>query len=666
MDVTLDGTQGNRRTVGTPYINRCTEISFGVESPNNPSLNSGDLWISNLRTANANVRSGLARRANAAFILGNNFATINARYREVDSGFTEIDQTSTHFQHSTELGGDYSSNGIKLFAQPLAMQFSYTHQDLYTEPDLLQNPYFISLPDSTIDNATGSITYTKNLGKDFGRLTNIRLSGSTNYENDVFEPVYLLQPGVQGNTQKGEEVITLATTYDAPPNLFGFPIGANQFNETYNLTYDTQYFDNPTLSAYDRKTKNQIYSWSNTTELVKNLVVTPGYTLTLTDAEGNTNTPGVPGSVPDYEPFQQRYQPKGGVVYKGIPGVIPSVDYTGSVLYDYVSYPDGTRFDNANNLNYGLNLTPATWFGFLQKTNMNIFASHTETATAEIPGYGTPESPLLNFDQKWFIDPPFYNNNTQQNNSTLLATETTADQLNATFRLFDFWDFRPTGTWTNGYSQLSQGTNPVQQTGETLGLTTIINKKLLTIPVVKASLDSLQLQYTYTDSLQYDSSTPPQLANETTSYLYGITIPYTLNKTANGNIHLQRTVGSQDGLATSNAPTTQLDDQATIEFDQRFAPNMVIHIPFTHWKIALQDSIELKATFLMDFVNNQSTYVYNELQTQKYRATLDFNYNALKNLRVGLGIANEYFTNTLQSQLGYTLWQADVSAEARF
>jgi hypothetical protein len=471
---------------------------------------------------------------------------------------------------------------------------------------------------------------------------------------------------VQGNTQKGEEVGTIASTYDAPKNLFFIPLGANQFTEIYTLTHDSQEFDFATFAPYDRTTRSQTYTWTNTTELVKNLVFTPGYTLTLVDATGNTNSPGIPGGVSDYTPFQQRYQPKAGLVFRGIPGVIPSVDYSGSVQYDYVSYPDGTRFNNANNLNYSLNLTPGSWFSLFQKMNMTIFAGRTESATSSIPGFSWAQTPLR-FDQEWLTLPDFVD--------SLNATQSVAYQLNASFRLFDVWDFRPTGSWTDQLSLLSQGSYPVKQDGETLGLTTIYNKKLFTIPFVMFSLDSVQLQYNHTDNLQYDSAVPPSqvtqadITSDTRSDTYGITLPYDINQKAQGKINLQRTVGYQDGLATTNVPTLQYEDQGSIEYDQKFAPNQELHIPFTHLKIKLQDAIELQAIFLMDFVNNQSQYAYNALQSRRYRATINLNYNALKNLRVGLGLVNEYFFNTTDPTnptLNYVLWQIDISAEARF
>ncbi len=131
VDIKLDGSSGNRLQVGTPYINRVTQVSFGIISQS-LTPDSGEFWVNNLRTINSNVRSGVARRADAAFVLGNNFATINTRYREVDSGFSEIDQTSTHFQHSTQLGADFTSSGVSIFSQPLVTQASVTRQDLYT------------------------------------------------------------------------------------------------------------------------------------------------------------------------------------------------------------------------------------------------------------------------------------------------------------------------------------------------------------------------------------------------------------------------------------------------------------------------------------------------------------------------------------------------------
>ncbi len=679
VDLPIDGSGGNRLQVGNPYINRATLVSFGVLSPNAPSVgHTGDLWINNLRVANANVRSGVARRADAAFVFGKNFATINTRYREVDSGFTEIDQTSTHFQHSTQWGADLTSSGVSLFSQSLVTQASVTRQDLYTEAALLYNPYYISLPNSRIDNITGSISYTKDLGPSFGRLTTFRLSGSTNKETDDYEKQYLDQPGVQGNTQKEEDIETIASTYDAPKKLFFISLGANQFTESYSLTHDTQEFyqdaeefESDPLVSYNRTTRSQAYSWTNTTEVVKNLVFTPGYTLTLVDATGNTNSPGVPGAVSGYTPFNQRYQPKLGLVYRGIPGLIPSVDFTGSNQYDYVSYPDGTRFNNANNLNYSLNLTPGSWFPLFQKMNLTIFGGITESGTAAVPDYGQGQQ-FLNFWQRWSTTPALPLTSFNPFDVALTGNQSVAHQLNASFRLFDVWDFRPTGSWTDQLSLLSQGTYPVKQDGQTLGLTTVYNKKIITLPFMNFSLDSAQLQYTYTGTIQWDSSVAPvsltgaNISNDTESSTYGITVPYDINKKAQGTIKFQRTVGTQNGLSTDDTPVTQLDNQFSIEYDQKFAPNGIIHIPFTHLKIKLQDAIELQAIFLTEYINNQSNYAYNAVQSQRYRATINLNYNALKNLRVGIGLVNEYFTNYTNSQLGYVLWQGDVSAEARF
>ena len=71
---------------------------------------------------------------------------------------------------------------------------------------------------------------------------------------------------------------------------------------------------------------------------------------------------------------------------------------------------------------------------------------------------------------------------------------------------------------------------------------------------------------------------------------------------------------------------------------------------------------------MAEFVNNLSpNYALNNLQTEKYRGTVQLNYNALKNLRIGLGFVNEYFIeDNPYPYLGYTLWQINLSGEARF
>jgi hypothetical protein len=556
---------------------------------------------------------------------------------------------------------DYSSSGISLFGQPLKTQFSLTDQELYTEQSLLDNPYYIDLPNSIIDTATGTILYTKDLGAQFGRITSLNLSGNLSNETDVYQPDYLSEPGVQGNTQKYEGKFSIIGTYDMPTKLWFMPIGTNQLTESYSLTHDTQTFDFPFLASYDRTTYQQTYGWTNTTEVFKNLVFTPGFNVSMTDAVGNTNSPGVPGSVATPIPFVDQLQPKAGVVYRGIPGVIPSVTYSGSNQYDFIDYQDGERFTNSNNINYSVNMTPGSWLPFFQKINLTLFGGRTDSSTLSVPSYGSPNT--LNFTQQWWLndprDPNIYN-------MALLATRSTTDQLNASFKIFDVWDFRPTGSWTNQYSLLYQGAPPTQQVGETLGLTTIYNKKILTIPWINLSINSAQLQYTHTDNTQYDSSVSIVVDSQTNSDIYAITFPYEINKLAQGNVHYQQTTGYQNGLSTTNVPTYTHDYQFSFEYDQKFAPNLILHIPFVRWKIQLHDAIEFKANFLSDYTENDSAYSYNAVQTQRYRGTLEFDYNALKNLRIGLTGINEYYTDYLTSTLSYVMWQINLSGEAKF
>ena len=662
ISVPIDGSEGNRSQFGTPFINRATQVSFGILSPNPPTGLTKELWINNFRTNTPNVRSGLARRANAAFVLGDNFAVVNARYREVDSGFTQIDQTSNHFQHSTQYGLDYTSNAVSIFGKPLATQFSYTSQDLTTEAALLQNPYFSALPNAQSENTTGSITYTKDLGTAWGRLTNVRLSESTYAENDVFQSAVSLQPGFQGNTQKGNQTYTLASTYDAPALVVGFPVGSNQLTETYILTHDIQDFDDSSLDLtnYDRWTKNQTYGWTNTTEIFKNLIFTPAYNLNLVDAVGNTNSPGVAGSVTQYISFQERDQPKAGLTYRGIPGVIPAVNYTGSEQVDNVTYPEGPRLNTSNSINYSLNLNPSIWWNPIQKLGLTAFVGRTESASEAIPDFShiTPPTPPITFEDIWWMKP--------RNDVALNSTQSQTDQANLGFKLFDFWDFKPTGSWTTQYNLLSPGTNPVEQNSDTLGFTTVYNHKLATLPLINLGLDSAQFQYTRTDSTQWDSAgQATTISGQTSSETFSFTVPYDISKQAQGNFHFQHTDGSTYNYGID---TTQLDDQYSVEYNQKFLENDILHIPFTHWKIKFDQAIEMRLAFLAEIVNNQSpAYSLNDLETERYRGTLTLNYNALKNLRIGLGVINEYFyEQEPYSYLGYTMWQVNLSGEARF
>ena len=422
----------------------------------------------------------------------------------------------------------------------MVTQFSYTHQDTTTEAADTKNPNFELLPDTYIDSTTGSIGYTKDLGSDLGRLSLVRVSESTNDEIDKYELVYRQQPGVQGNTHKTEQVVSLTSTYDAPSKLFFIPLGTNQFTETYTLTHDSQgFFDAlpgsaaATLSNYDRTTVNQVYGWSNTTEVFKNLVFTPGYTLTMVDAVGNTNSAGNAAAVAQYESFQDRYQPKGGLVYRGIPGLTPSVDYSGSVQYDYISFPL-PQFTNANSLNFLVNMTPASWLPFFQKMNLTLDAGRTESSNATINSVSAapnqfqadPNKPGvgLTTDQMWLISKP--------TTIDFVGTETITDRLNADFKILDWWDMRPTGSWGQTYSVVALGTFPTEQDSQTYGFTTVWSKKILTVPLINVNLNSVQFQFTETNNAQYDSSAVHALFNQTKSDVYSLTLPYDIDKGA--------------------------------------------------------------------------------------------------------------------------------------
>jgi hypothetical protein len=572
-----------------------------------------------------------------------------------------MDQTSTHFQHSTQLGADLTSNGVKLFSQPIQTQFSVTRQDLTTEPGMVENPYYMILPNTRIDSATGSMRYTKDLGADFGRITSLNVSGKTSVQTDSYTTDYLSQQGVQGDVRKEQDQVVVASTYDAPAKVLSFPIGSNQFTQTLSLTEDRQDFKKTTnLYNYDRTTLAQTYGWTNTSELIKDLVFTPGFIYSITNVKGNTGSPGTASSVDQYVTFQEQVQPKGGLVYRGIPGVIPSVTYSGSNLYDYYSYLDGERLNITNSINYNLSLNPGSWLPIFQQMGLNVTGGRTESSTASIPNYSGQGVGTLSDEDRWLIKKP-------RNDIALTGSLTSSDQLNGSFKILDTIDFRPTGTWTTQFNLLSKGSDFVEQDSQTYGLSTNYGKRLLAIPWVNFNVNSVQLQYTHTENFQIVNNDHANPANHTKSDLYGVTFPYDINKQAQGNVRFQQTNGLQYGLSTASQSVTLSDQQVSAEYIQKFAPNLELHIPFTHWKIKLQDAIEFRATFFADFVKNESggKDSFNDAESQKYRGTIELNYNALKNLRVGLSLINEYYDDK-KPNLSYSLWQINLSGEAKF
>jgi hypothetical protein len=358
----LDGSDHHRVKRGRPFLNRVNQITIGVLSPN-PGVNQVRvIWINNLRGSGAAKREGLARRFNTSTTLGKNFATVSTRYREVEGGFSQLDQTGTRFQLARQTGVDFTSNSIKVLKETVSIQASLGNDDRLTEDRLRDNPFYYDLPETRRRTETGSLSYSKTLPKGAGRLTSLRLSGSDTLEKNRYQSGYLQQSNVQGNSERGASTWSLGTIYDMPKKVWKIPLGVNQWTQNYSFTNDTQRFENPSYFDFERHTRVQSYNWTNTTELFKRLVFNPGYNWSFTEAKGNTTFAGQAGRVEEYVPFEKRISPKMGVGFRGLRGLTPSVDYTGSVRNDYGS-TSGMRFNNTNNLNYTVAFNPGAWVG---------------------------------------------------------------------------------------------------------------------------------------------------------------------------------------------------------------------------------------------------------------------------------------------------------------
>ncbi|HVM32519.1 MAG TPA: hypothetical protein VMU88_05245, partial [bacterium] len=184
-----------------------------------------------------------------------------------------------------------------------------------------------------------------------------------------------------------------------------------------------------------------------------------------------------------------------------------------------------------------------------------------------------------------------------------------------------------------------------------------------TVPFINLNLNSVQFQFTRNNNFQKDSSAQANLFSQTANDVFSVVLPYDVDKGAQGNFRVQVTKGNQFAQGVN---TLTEDDQFSLEFNQKLLQNQTLHIPFTHLKLKLDEPLEARLVLTTEFVNNQSIYSPDQLRTQRYNGTLSVNYNALKNLRVGLGFTYEHLDNNLIQTLGYDLIQATISGEARF
>ncbi len=648
----IDGSDNNRVALGRPYLNRVNQISIGVLSPNLPSGQTKVLWINNLRASGATTREGVAKRFNTTTTVGNNFATIATRYREVEGGFSQMDQTGTKFQLARQNGMDLTSNSIKVFQEPVNIQVSISRDDKLTTNDLKSQPFYLDLPETRQKTQTGSLSYSKTLPKSLGRLTNLRVSGSSTSEADSYLAGYLTQPGIQGNNVRANKTWTLASVYDAPKKLWFIPWGSNQLTQNYTFARDTQVFEFATIPDFDRSTRTQSYNWTNNSEYFKKLVFTPGYNWTLTEAKGNTTFAGQAGSVDHYIPFTKQIQPKAGLSFRGIKGVTPSVDYTGSNREDFSS-SNGSRFNNANNVNYTLSLNPALWGKFFQKLNLTLDGGRSESSNSTIVNFDQKRA--LDFEEKWWLTPP--------DGIALNSTRSLTHRLNMGFKLLNVVDVRPTGSWSRQFNILSEGTPPTRSDNRTLGLDTSYQKKLFRVPYARFGVNSAEFQFTRTDTAQYDSSTPPLLDNANSTRTYALVFPYDINNKAQGNLRYQRTLGD---TVTRDVYSHAHNNLIQLEYNQKFLQNKVIKIPFTKWKIKFQQAMELRITLLREILKTDSLYAPIQINSTRNRGTVEINYNALKNIRLGINFSLEHYVNIMFPEQGYDLVQGGISLEARF
>lgn len=650
----LDGSDHNRVQVGRPFLNRVNQISIGVVSPIPSTGVTREIWVNNLRVSGAVKREGLARRFNSTTTLGNNFATVSTRYREVDGGFSQLDQTGTRYQLSKQNGVDLTSNSIKFWKEFVSLQGSISTNQKITEAKYKDQPFFFDLPDIVQKVSTGSVSYSKTLPHNLGRLTNLRLSGSDTQETDRYLPAYDAQTGVRGSFYHATKTWTLSSVYDAPKTVVGLPLGSNQFTQSYTYTRDIQDFWLETTPDYDRKTRDQNYAWTNTTEILKRLVLTPGYSWGYTEAMGNTTFVGQQSFVDHYTPMQKRIQPKMGLMYRNFFGWTPSITYTGSTLRDYTSF-SGARFTNANNLNYTVSFVPGNerFLKWARAINLNMDAGRTEAANATIMNFDQKRA--LSFKEKWGLAPPA--------GIASNSTQSLSHVAHMSFTFFDRLSFRPSGTWSRQLNVLTEGSNPTRHTTRTLGLTSTWNRHLGTIPYARLTFRSAEFNFNRNDSADYDSSVPQKLNNSTSQRTYSISFPYDINLKAEGRITYQKTRGDAYQAGVLNWTN---NDLVSVEYLQKFLQNKSLTLPFVKWKLKFRQAMELHLVLSAETDRQSSTYALNQILGNRYKGTAEINYNALKNIRLGISVTRENYIDRMDPTRSYNAWQGTLSLEARF
>ncbi len=359
VSMALDGSDGARVTVGTPYLRSIRYASLAVltynTSLNNDShLDAGKelLWINNLRVADAPAREGTAYKINTRYELPGGVVLIHD-YRELESDFVKAEQQNAPPNRREQVHTLDTRATVLGMPATLKWEERRNATDTLRREDPLYNLNF-TLPDEGKQRWEAGLT--------FNLIPGLNLVSSGSYENarrDYLQGYVLSQLknltdprdlSFDPDNEYRDLNFGQNASFKVPQAIWGLKGDQLQFD--WNWQDKVTRYDQPTVFsqsfkdyAYQRRTFRGRYS--GTYKLTSNFMITPSYGYTYTDAQGNIGVPSArkPYYSLDANNFTAEFQPQSRVINPSLELKLentkllahPRVTYNFTQTQDYVN-----------------------------------------------------------------------------------------------------------------------------------------------------------------------------------------------------------------------------------------------------------------------------------------------------------------------------------------
>jgi len=323
----LDGSDGNRIQVGTPYLRQINYAAFSVRvtgkslnyaigTPQNQEA----LWINNLRVTDPVTRQGGAQRFALNYNLMGGKVVVNQTYHNVDSDFIQIDQQNNLPQQHA-VNNDVNAKINVVDAVPATVD--YCSDQVFTDGQNQGDPYYSQ--NFTDPNQSDNKT---SVDVAFNGLPGLSLdaNGYSQHVRQLYLSAYVLSqqtltgnPGLNPDNTQNNIHEALLASYTMPakvPLLDGdvvraetdFTTAKEKFDQALTQTGSTLFEDTATDTRTLKASYAGTYAWG------KWATVSPSYAFLETEAEGDVVAPGVvPGQGTAYYSLNEYGQSDGWV-----------------------------------------------------------------------------------------------------------------------------------------------------------------------------------------------------------------------------------------------------------------------------------------------------------------------------------------------------------------